>query len=83
MDKLSDLAISDSGFVFDPWSGATFSLNGSGLAVLRLLKEGLRGDALLEALDEQFDVREGDLRREVDEFLGQLQRHELLADEEA
>jgi PqqD family protein of HPr-rel-A system len=83
VDKLSDLAISDSGFVFDPWSGATFSLNGSGLAVLRLLKEGLRGDALLEALDEQFDVREGDLRREVDEFLGQLQRHELLADEEA
>jgi len=80
MDKLTDLAISDSGFVFDPWSGATFSLNGTGLAVLRLLKDGLRGDALLEALDDAFDVRDGDMRRDVDEFLGLLQRHELLDD---
>ncbi len=77
MDKLADLAISDSGFVFDPWSGATFSLNATGLAVLRLLKDGLRDDELLAALDERFDVRDGDLRRDVDEFLGLLARHEL------
>jgi PqqD family protein of HPr-rel-A system len=77
VDKLADLAISDSGFVFDPWSGATFSLNATGLAVLRLLKDGLRDDELLAALDERFDVRDGDLRRDVDEFLGLLARHEL------
>ena len=81
MDKLADLAISDSGFVFDPWSGATFSLNPSGLAVLHLLKDGLRGDALHSALQDRFEVREGDLQRDVDEFLGLLVRHELLADD--
>jgi len=81
VDKLADLAISDSGFVFDPWSGATFSLNGTGLAVLRHLKEGRRGEELLAALDEAFDVRDGDLRRDVDEFLGLLARHELFDEE--
>lgn len=81
MDKLADLAISDSGFVFDPWSGSTFSLNPTGLAVLRHLKDGKRGDALLAALREQFDLRDGDLRRDVDEFLGQLARHELVDEE--
>lgn len=78
MDKLADLAISDSGFVFDPYSGATFSVNASGLAILRLLREGVARRDLLTALEEQFDVRGGDLQRDVDEFVGLMRRHDLL-----
>ena len=78
MDKLSDLAISDSGFVFDPYSGATFSVNASGLAVLRLLKEGVPRTELLDRLRDEFDVRGGDLQRDVDEFVGLMRRHDLL-----
>ena len=34
-DVLKRLALSDSGFVFDPVSGNSFTVNGSGLAILR------------------------------------------------
>ena len=40
LQKLRDLAISDSGFVFDPYSGATFTANSSGRAILEALRDG-------------------------------------------
>ena len=43
-DVLRRLALSDSGFVFDPLSGASFTVNASGLALIRILQEGHGGD---------------------------------------
>jgi PqqD family protein of HPr-rel-A system len=79
VDKLADLAISDSGFVFDPYSGATFSTNGTGLAILRLLREGASRTGIVKSLEEAFDLRsEADLHRDVDEFVALMRRYELL-----
>lgn len=78
-DRLADLAISDSGFVFDPYTGASFTVNATGLAVLRTLKEGrtTRAD-LVDALRSGFEVRGEDVERDVDEFVGLLHRFELV-----
>lgn len=69
---LRDLAVSDSGFVFDPRTGATFSVNPTGLALLRGLMQGLERARLVGALDEGFEVDGADLDRDVDEFVEQL-----------
>ncbi|MCB9688353.1 MAG: HPr-rel-A system PqqD family peptide chaperone [Alphaproteobacteria bacterium] len=77
--RLGDLAISDSGFVFDPYTGASFTVNATGLHLLRALKDGVIDRAgLLAGLDEAFDVDGADAGRDVDDFLGQLRRYELL-----
>ena len=39
--RLGDLALSDTGFAFDPLTGATFTVNATGLCVLLAMKEGL------------------------------------------
>ena len=57
---LKDLALSDTGFVFDPYTGATFTTNATGLAILQALREGLGRSAIIERLRERFDVH-GDL----------------------
>ena len=44
---LRDLAVSDTGFVFDPYSGATFSVNPTGLVILRALQQGAERDDVL------------------------------------
>ncbi len=77
--KLNELAISDSGFVFDPWSGATFNINATGLAILEGLKEDLGREGLLERLMSRFQVGEADLHRDIDEFVSQLRENGLLA----
>ena len=79
--RLRDLAVSETGFVFDPYSGATFSLNASALCLLRGLKEGLDREELLARLEELFDVTDADLSRDIDEFLELLRYNGVLPHE--
>ena len=79
--RLRDLAVSETGFVFDPYSGATFSLNASALCLLRGLKEGLDREELLARLEELFDVTDADLSRDIDEFLELLRYNGVLPQE--
>ena len=79
--RLKDLAVSETGFVFDPYSGATFSLNASALCLLRGLKEGLDREELLARLEEVFDVTDADLSRDIDEFLELLRYNGVLPHE--
>jgi PqqD family protein of HPr-rel-A system len=77
--KLGDLAVSDSGFVFDPYTGSTFSVNGSGRAILEGLKQGHSREAIVEALEREFDIQgPADLTRDLDEFLHLLRQNGLL-----
>jgi len=79
--RLNDLAVSETGFVFDPLSGATFNANAAGLALLDGLKRGMDHDGLVALLDERFDVGPADLHRDVDEFLALLRDQGLVAKE--
>jgi len=79
--KLKDLAVSESGFVFDPYSGATFSVNASGLCLLEGLKDGLDRAGLLGRLEERFDTTGADLERDLDEFLTLLRHNGVLPDD--
>jgi hypothetical protein len=68
--RLKDLAVSESGFVFDPHSGQTFSLNQPGRIILEALKHGASVAEIVVALGAAFQVEPGaDLPRDVREFL--------------
>jgi PqqD family protein of HPr-rel-A system len=78
MTRIHDLALSETGFVFDPYSGATFTVNATGLCVLEALKEGLSREAIGARLAQGFEVHGGDLGRDVDEFLITLAQHGIV-----
>ena len=67
--ELRDLAVSDSGFVFDARTGATYSLNPSGVVLIRGMIAGFDRDALMDLLRFEFDVNGADLHRDIDEFV--------------
>ena len=75
---LQNLAISDSGFIFDPTSGATFTLNPTGLTVLLALRDGLGLSAIVARLAERFDLLAGDTREDILDFVQMLRQHGLL-----
>lgn len=77
--SLRDLAISDSGFVFDPHSGATFTLNASGLAILLALRDGVAVSAIGSRLRDAFDGVSATVDEDVADFLGALRAHGLIA----
>jgi PqqD family protein of HPr-rel-A system len=71
--SLRDLAISDTGFVFDPYTGHTFTVNATGLLLLKELAHGAEAAALAGVLAERFECTDDDdPGRDVAEFLGML-----------
>jgi PqqD family protein of HPr-rel-A system len=78
-NRLGDLAISDTGFVFDPRSGSTFTVNATGLSVLSALKEGLDVAGVEERLRERFDAASADVARDVDDFVAMLRQYGILS----
>lgn len=72
-EVLMRLALSDSGFVFDPVTGNSFTVNGSGLAILRRLQQqGTDLAGTVASLCEEFDVEARAAERDVIEFANLL-----------
>ncbi|WP_457568264.1 HPr-rel-A system PqqD family peptide chaperone [Desulfurobacterium sp.] len=72
MSRLNRLAISEEGFIFDPETGNSFTVNKTGLFILNLLKEGKDAEDVVEALTEEFEVDREEAMRDVADFLEQL-----------
>lgn len=70
---IARLALSASGFVFDPVTGTSFNVNETGLSVLRALQEGLDDmSAITARLACDYDVPNVQLERDVMEFAARL-----------
>lgn len=73
ISRLHDLAVSDTGFVFDPLTGYTFTVNPTGLVVLQSLKQGVAVEDLADRVQEQFELEGGeDVSRDISEFVMSL-----------
>ena len=74
-DVLHRLAISESGFVFDPASGHNFTVNETGMKLLRLLQQNTRLDQLLKDLGEEYEGEPREMERDVLEFISTLREN--------
>lgn len=74
------LAISDSGFLFFPNTGETFTVNPSGRKLITLLKEGYSEEEIISRMAEEFDADKLDIERDMHDFIGQLQSLSLLTE---
>lgn len=77
MDRIENLSISDTGFVFDPCSGATFSANETALCILGGLKRGLTITQVCKHLIDRFGAGAVEARRDLEDFMRLLESHGL------
>ncbi|MBK6636543.1 MAG: PqqD family protein [Rhodocyclaceae bacterium] len=75
-EVLQRLALSDSGFVFDPLSGASYTVNTTGIALLRRLQH-YDGDItrLVAGLRTEFEVDAAVAEQDTVEFAGVLRSY--------
>lgn len=73
--RLADLAISETGFVFDPRTGQSFTVNPTGLAAIQQLRLGKSPEAAAASLAEEYDAPAEIIAAGVRIFLKQLGRH--------
>lgn len=76
-----NIALSESGFIFDPSTGDSFSVNGTGLKILEYLKSGLAESDIVNAMVENFDADIQLIREDLDDFINHLKHLKMVIDE--
>lgn len=76
--RLRDLAISETGFLFDPMSGATFTVNPTGACILRALRDGCDRGEIVDRLRSTFEVGRADLESDLGDFVRLLVQSGIL-----
>nr|VFJ68118.1 MAG: Coenzyme PQQ synthesis protein D (PqqD) [Candidatus Kentron sp. FW] len=84
-NPIARLAINEEGFVFDPQTGAGFTVNETGRAILGMLKEPGKGpgdkareESIALGLTDRFEVPYGKALADACDFIQQLRLHRLL-----
>jgi len=80
--RIKDIAINDTGFVFDPYSGGTFTLNLTGQVIVKALRDGLSHNEIVTRLRSEFDGVTPKLDEDVQDFMRSLRELGLLANSE-
>jgi PqqD family protein of HPr-rel-A system len=83
MVRLSEVTVNDQGFVFDPATGTSFTVNASGVLILRALREGLDAGAVAGQLCASFGIEPARAERDVAVFLRELAAQGLASGVEA
>jgi PqqD family protein of HPr-rel-A system len=72
-----NIAISDSGFVFDPGSGDSYSLNPSGLEIVQMIKLGKNFGEILKTVTEEYEIDNDSFERYYYDFIATLNQLHL------
>lgn len=73
-----NIAVSESGFVFDPSTGESFSLNRTGMEMVELLKKGLDKEAVKKEMLSKYDVDNISFEKYYYDFINNLDHNNLL-----
>ncbi|HRI47884.1 MAG: PqqD family protein [Ignavibacteriaceae bacterium] len=76
----ANVAVSDTGFVFLPTTGETFTLNEIGKEILRMLQQNKNLDEITEIILENYDIDRMSLEKDINDFLAQLKNYSLLVE---
>lgn len=81
MKLKKNIAWSDTGFVFDPSTGDSFTVNPIGLDMIRLLKEGNSREVICEKILEDYEADAVQVERDYDDFINLLYKLKLTEDD--
>jgi hypothetical protein len=73
-----NIALSESGFLFDPDSGESFSVNSTGKEILKLISSGKAITEIEEVVLSEYEVDQKTFYRYMDDFAHTLRRFNLL-----
>jgi len=77
-DRLKSLAISDSGFVFDPTTGHSFSTNALGIEIINLLKSGSTIEDVKENVLANYIASPDEIDNDLHDFTENLKKLNLI-----
>jgi len=83
MNIRKNIAISENGFIFNPLTGDSFSVNETGLFILQKLKEGETRETIMKTLQDEFELDANSAEIDLNDFLSMLKSYQLTEYEDA
>ena len=77
-----NIAISDSGFIFNPSSGDSFSANAVGLEIIRLFKDRKSKEDVINTIIENYAVDASTFEKDINDFIQMLSSYQLIQNHE-
>ncbi len=77
MKLKKNIAISENGFLFDPNSGESFSLNETGKKILSMLKEGKSEEDISKWFIKNYEVEESVFEQNFQDFITVLFNYKI------
>ncbi|MCX6231720.1 MAG: PqqD family protein [Bacteroidetes bacterium] len=73
-----NIAISDTGFVFNPINGESYSVNPIGVEIVNFLKEDRPFEEILKTMLNKYSVDEATFEKDYADFVNILKHHNLI-----
>jgi hypothetical protein len=77
MNIQKNIAISDSGLLFNPATGESFSVNPIGLEIINLLRQGKNDEEISEAIITNYHTEMPVIERDLHDFIHMLKQYQL------
>lgn len=77
-EKLSNLAMNDNGFIFDPESGYSYTANETGMFILKRMAEGMQRQDIFKELSEVYGVSEDNFNSDFDHYMLMLEALDMI-----
>ena len=78
MKLKENIAISESGFVFNPEIGTSFTTNSLGVAILKQLKTKTSTEEIMTSIVNNYDVDSITCEKDLDDFIRILEQFDLI-----
>lgn len=78
MKLKKNIATSEAGFIFNPSTGDSFSVNQTGAEILALLKQDIPRENIISAITEKFDISSNQAEKDLEDFISQLTIYNLI-----
>jgi hypothetical protein len=73
-----NIALSSSGFLFDPTNGDSFSVNEVGHDIIKYLQAKMEIEQIVTSIKADYKVEEGQLEEDIEDFIHLLKSYKLI-----
>lgn len=82
MHLRKNIAVSDSGFIFNPSTGDSFSTNPIGLEIIQMLKDGKSKEEIKKSILHAYQTDEATFEKDFYDFVNMLHQTQIIAPDE-
>ena len=78
MKLKKNISTSESGFIFNPGNGDSFSVNETGAEIINLMKEDRSQSEIIKTISAKYETERNQVEKDLEDFISMLVSYNLI-----